>query len=102
MTFASTLAAKLNDNEFAGAVRASAIEALGSAQVKLAQAQEQGRTRLAQGVLVSADVAGQVSQYLSDLAVKIAPPAPVKRRAAPKAAAKKAPVRAARRTKAAA
>jgi hypothetical protein len=99
MTIAATFA-KLNDNEFAGAVRASALEVLETAQVKLTQAQEQGRTRLAQGVLVSADVAGQVSQYLSDLAVKIAPPAPVKRRAAPKAAAKKAPARA-RKAKAA-
>ena len=94
--------AKLNDTQFAETVRSSVQEILETTQVKLDQAKEEGRTRLSKGVQVSSDYAGQVSQFLADLAIKIAPPAPVKRRvAAKKVVAKRVVKAAARKPKAA-
>ncbi len=94
MALTSTFA-KLNDNQFADAVRISALNLRDTAQAKLEQAQFDGRSVLAKRVLVSAQHANQFSEFLTGLAAKIAP-AP-----APKAKPRKAAVKAAPKAKAA-
>jgi hypothetical protein len=94
--------AKLNNTEFADTIRAYAQPILETTQAKLEQAQQEGRTLLANRVMISSQHASNVSEFLADLAGKIAPapkakPRKVAVKAAPKAAAK----RPARRTKAA-
>ncbi len=88
--------AKLNDQEFVNAVRTSALNIRDTAQAKLAQAEHDGRAVLAERVLVSAQYTNQFSQFLTDLAGKIAPAPKAKpRKAAAKPAAKKAAPKAA-------
>jgi hypothetical protein len=82
--------AKLNNTEFADTVRAQASAFIETAQAKLDVAQTEGRTLLANRVMISAQHANTFSEYLAELATKIAP-APKARRApaARKVAAKK-------------
>jgi hypothetical protein len=87
--------AKLNNTEFADTVRTQAAAFIETAQAKLDVAQTEGRTMLANRVMVSAQHASTFSEYLAELAGKIAPAPKAKARrvatpkAAPKAAAKR-------------
>ena len=83
--------AKLNNTEFADTVRTQASALIDAAQAKLEVAQAEGRTLLAHRVMVSAQHASNFSEYLAELATKIAPAPKAKprRAAAPKAAAKR-------------
>ncbi len=94
----NTVIAKINDTEFAGVVRSSALNILETAQAKLDQAQHDGRAVIAERILVSAQHASNFSEFLTGLSAKVAPVAKAKRRkpaakAAPKAAAKRPAVR---------
>jgi hypothetical protein len=75
--------AKLNNTEFADTVRTQAAAFIETAQAKLDVAQTEGRTLLANRVMISAQHANTFSEYLAELATKIAP--------APKAKARRAP-----------
>jgi hypothetical protein len=85
--------AKLNNTEFADNVRTQATALIETAQAKLEVAQTEGRTLLANRVMVSAQHASNFSEFLAELATKIAPAPKAKprRATAPKAAAKRRP-----------
>lgn len=89
MATASKSIAKLNPNQFADAIRESALRLLESVQVTLEKKQEEGRIVLSQQVLKSANSASDLSKALIVLSEKIAPKAKAKK-AAPKAKAKPA------------
>lgn len=90
---------KLNNTEFADAVRTQALTLWETTQAKLEQAQVEGRTKLAHGVLVGAQQANNVSEFLAELAGKIAPPVKAKpRKPAAKAAVRTAAKRPARKS----
>lgn len=83
--------AKLNNTEFADTVRTQASALIETAQAKLDLAQTEGRTLLANRVMISAQHASNFSEFLAELATKIAPAPKAKprRAAAPKAVAAK-------------
>ncbi len=90
----NTVIAKINNTEFAGVVRSSALNILETAQAKLERAQHDGRTVIAGRILVSAQHASNFSEFLTGLSAKVAPVAKTKRRKpAAKVAAKRTPVR---------
>ena len=94
----NTVIAKINQTEFAGVVRSSALNILETAQAKLDQAQHDGRAVIADRILVSAQHASNFSDFLTGLSAKVAPVAKAKRRkpaakAAPKTGAKRPAVR---------
>ncbi len=82
---------KLNNTEIAETIRTQAAALIETAQAKFDVAQTEGRTLLANRVMVSAQHASNFSEYLVELAGKIAPAPKAKprRAAAPKAAAKR-------------
>ena len=101
MVTAAKALAILNDNQFADAIRTSALQILETAQGKFDKAQKEGRITLSKQVLNGANRAEQLSKALTALSIKIAPAPKSKPRAKavvkakPKAATKAPAVKAA-------
>ncbi len=101
MVTAEKALAILNNNQFADAIRTSALQIFESALSTFDRAQKEGRITLSRQVLNGANRAGQLSKALTVLSEKIAPAPKSKQRggatakARPKAAAEKPPVKAA-------
>lgn len=88
MTAATKSVAKFNPNQFADAIRSSAIRIFESVQDTVEKTQEEGRIVLSKQVLKSAHRANDLSKALIVLSEKIAPSAKPKAKAKAKAKAR--------------
>jgi hypothetical protein len=106
MVTAAKALAILNDNQFADAIRTSALQILETAQDRFDKVQKEGRITLSKQVLNGANRAEQLSKALTALSIKIAPAQKSKPRAKaavkakPKAAAKAPAVKTATKARA--